>query len=467
MKGFVPTPSETVDLMVARLFEERAPLSEEIILDPGCGNGAFIAGIIRWCRANARAVPQIVGIDSDPCLVEEAREKFKGSSSVQIKEQDFLTGLIESQFNFIIGNPPYVPITGLSKAERKTYRKLYRTARGRFDLYLLFFERAARLLSPHGRLVFITPEKFLYVNTAQALRQVLSQFQVHSIQLADENTFGDLVTYPTITTVARIPKTKSTSVVLRNGSARDVKLPPDGDSWWPVIHGKQNSAKDDHDSLTLQNFSVRISCGVATGADEIFVRSTNELTESLRPFALPTISGRQLITDFESLPLATQSLLVPYSRDGVLLPESQLKGLRAYLANPAKKERLLKRTCVESKPWYAFHENPPLTEILRPKILCKDIAPKARFWIDRAGKLVPRHSVYYIVPKNIDHLDALCSHLNSSVVAQWLSVHCQRAANGFLRLQSHVLKKIPIPANLFHSTHAPGTLRIAKIAAHA
>jgi adenine-specific DNA-methyltransferase len=467
MKGFVPTPSQTVDLMVARLFEERPPLFGETILDPGCGNGAFIAGIIRWCRANARSVPQIVGIDSNPRLIEEAREKFKGSSSVEIREQDFLTGRIESQFNFIICNPPYVPITGLSETERKIYRKLYRTARGRFDLYLLFFERAARLLSPNGRLVFITPEKFLYVNTAQALREVLSQFQVHSIQLVDENTFGDLVTYPTITAVAKIPRSKSTSVVLRDGFRHQVSLPSGGESWWPAIHGKQNSATDDRDGLTLQNFSVRISCGVATGADEIFVRPTNELTDSLRPFAFPTISGRQLITDFESLPLPTQSLLVPYSRDGILLPACQLKGLRAYLENPIKKGRLLKRTCVESKPWYAFHENPPLTEILRPKILCKDIAPRARFWIDRKGRLVPRHSVYYIVPKNVEHLDALCNYLNCDAVGQWLSIHCQRAANGFLRLQSHVLKRIPVPKNLFHSTHAPGTLKITKIAAQA
>jgi adenine-specific DNA-methyltransferase len=71
-----------------------------------------------------------------------------------------------------------VPITGLSEDERRSYRQRYTTATGRFDLYLLFFEQALRLLKPGGRLVFITPEKFLYVRTAEPLRRALGAVAV-------------------------------------------------------------------------------------------------------------------------------------------------------------------------------------------------------------------------------------------------------------------------------------------------
>lgn len=142
-------------------------------------------------------------------------------------------------------------------------------------------------------------------------------------------------------------------------------------------------------------------------------------------------------------------MLIPYSPDGELLKEDKLNGLKSYLTQPSILNKLLQRTCVSSKPWYAFHENPPFPDILRPKILCKDITPHPHFWIDRSGHLIPRHSVYYIVPKHPEHLETLCDYLNSEEVFRWLASHCQRAANGFFRLQSHVLKELPVPQDLF------------------
>ena len=38
-------------------------------------------------------------------------------------------------------------------------------------------------------------------------------------------------------------------------------------------------------------------------------------------------------------------------------------------------------------------------------------------------------------------------HLNSAQATEWLRAHCQRAAKGFLRMQSHVLKRLPLPSS--------------------
>lgn len=126
----------------------------------------------------------------------------------------------------------------------------------------------------------------------------------------------------------------------------------------------------------------------------------------------------------------------------------KLGALGAFLSEPTRKRKLLGGTCVRHKPWYAFHETPPLGDILRPKLLCKDITTKPRFWIDRTGDILPRHSTYYIAPKVPEHIDDLARYLNSEEVVAWLRAHSQRAANGYLRLQSSVLKKIPIPPEL-------------------
>ena len=82
---------------------------------------------------------------------------------------------------------------------------------------------------------------------------------------------------------------------------------------------------------------------------------------------------------------------------------------------------------------------------MRPKILCKDITKRPRFWVEREGTIVPRHTVYYIVPRDPRLIDELCKYLNSNKARDWLMANCQRAANDFIRIQSNVLKKLPIP----------------------
>ena len=450
MKGFVPTPPQVVDDMVAKLFDTRPPSAEDRVLDPGCGEGAFIEGIIRWCEMNHRPMPAVVGIESDPVHAAVARERFAQLSAVTILQEDFLTERAD-RFEYVIGNPPYVPITGLSLEEKTAYRARYLSAAGRFDLYLLFFEQALRLLSPGGRLVFITPEKFLYVQSAEPLRKQLAALRIEGIDFVAEATFGDLVTYPVVTTIVNEAPEAATRVLLRDGGSRDVHL--NGRSWLPVITGGEVDAAQ----YTLSDACLRVSCGVATGADGIYVVKTSEMAAGLESFAYPTVAGREIeVGGGMSL---SRSMLVPYGPNGNLLPEGQLGDLGEYLRQPERRERLLERTCVALKPWYAFHETPPLPDILRPKILCKDISSRPYFLVDEAGTLVPRHSVYYIVPTDASRILELCAYLNSEPVLSWLQANCQRAANGFVRLQSHVLKKIPLPAELV------GTVQLEMAAA--
>ena len=423
------------------LFDSLPPNRDSVLLDPGCGTGAFIEGVLRWGERSGMPIPHIIGVDSDPKRLSEARVRIGANPSVTLMEADFLEGL-DRKFDYVIGNPPYVSITGLSDPERAAYRQRFFTASGRFDLYTLFFEQSTKLLKPTGRLVFITPEKFTYVQSASRLRKYLADTGVSEITLLPESTFGDLVTYPAITILDASRSTQGTWLNLRDGAKRLAKLPRDGTSWLPLF--------SDNESLdscnVLADACVRISCGVATGADQVYVLPDNTLPETLRKFAYPTISGREL--QWQKPLRTTQLMLVPYFRSGKLLPEDQLRSLGDYLRREENHAKLLGRTCVSRKPWYAFHETPPLPEILRPKILCKDIAATPRFFVDQAGSILPRHSVYYLVPSDSEKMPELCDYLNSREVARFLQANCQRAANGFIRLQSHILKRVPLPSHL-------------------
>ena len=418
---------------------------DSTVLDPGCGTGEFIDGVIRWCQKRRLPIPYITGVEVDPSLLPELRAKYKLLSAVRIEQTDFLASC-HTMYDYVVGNPPYVPITALSESEKARYRARYTTARGRFDLYMLFFEQALRQLAPGGRLVFITPEKYLYVDTAGPLRDLLARLHVEEIRFVREDTFGQLVTYPTITSLGHAPPGR-TQIARRDGSAATVKLPTGRDSWLPLIEGGVSKAG----GLTLGDLCLRLSCGVATGADSVFVRPLDALDPSLQPFAHPTIAGRELKPDKTDL-IPRNVLLTPYRTDGCLIPLEELGGLRRELRRTKVRHRLLARTCVKHKPWYAFHETPPLRDILRPKILCKDITETPQFWVDRVGDIVPRHSVYYIVPQDPAIIDAIATYLRSSFAHEWLTRNCQRAAKGFLRLQSHVLQRLPVPDDLASAT---------------
>jgi hypothetical protein len=202
--------------------------------------------------------------------------------------------------------------------------------------------------------------------------------------------------------------------------------------------------------ITLGDICARISCGVATGADAIFVRKTNTLDAKLARYSYPTVSGRDLSSERSGVH-SDKSMLIPYDRVGRLLPLSHLGSLGIYLSQPKIRQKLEERTCVERKPWYAFHDSVPLPGILRPKLICKDITANPYFWMDREGTIVPRHSAYYIVPLDPTKIQQLCEFLNGPLAGDWLRAHCQSASKGFLRLQSSVLKRLPIPASFASS----------------
>ncbi len=453
VKGFVPTPPEVVDLMVQKLFAEGPPPAGSTVLDPGCGEGEFIDGILRACRRHGWDVPQITGVELDPRRAATAKQRFAGEPHVEIRRSDFLAESSE-RYDYIIANPPYVAITALSPKERDRYRKQFAAATGRFDLYMLFFEQALRLLGSGGTLVFITPEKFLYVESARPLRVLLQQHRLAELHFTSESTFSDRVTYPLITTIRSARRGPLVRVIHRNGATALVRV-HGGDSWLPAIAGYAGNGV----RSTLADVTRRISCGVATGADGVFVMPTASVPDALRRFAYPTISGRQISAVG---PLRSRSsLLVPYDKTGALLAESRLGALGKHLREPETQQQLLSRTCVGRKPWYAFHDSFPADDLTRPKLLCKDIVESPFFVIDHTGGIVPRHSVYYIVPADPNDLIPLAAYLNSDEARAWLRAHCQRAANGFLRLQSRVLRQLPVPEDF--RTMAPAPLAQAPL----
>ena len=86
----------------------------------------------------------------------------------------------------------------------------------------------------------------------------------------------------------------------------------------PLLNGHSPSVEG---GPTLADICLRVSCGVATGSDQVFVRRTASLPGDLASFAYPTIAGRQLVPGTENVS-TSHSMLVPYDQD----PRARLYG---------------------------------------------------------------------------------------------------------------------------------------------
>lgn len=93
----------------------------------------------------------------------------------------------KSPFDIVIGNPPYISALAAKRTidpdTRQEYKNLYASAKGAYDMYLLFFERGVNLLSNKGTLSYISPTKYVSAKYAESFRSLLGDAYV--LKLAD------------------------------------------------------------------------------------------------------------------------------------------------------------------------------------------------------------------------------------------------------------------------------------------
>ena len=75
-------------------------------------------------------------------------------------------------FNIVIGNPPYLRVQGIDKDASVQYKEQFKSASGKYDLYVLFVEKGLSLLAKDGILNYIMPHKWINSAFGKGLREV-------------------------------------------------------------------------------------------------------------------------------------------------------------------------------------------------------------------------------------------------------------------------------------------------------
>jgi hypothetical protein len=92
---------------------------------------------------------------------------------------------VKEGFDIVIGNPPYISAIDAKKriaaTVREKYRKIFFSATGAYDLYILFFELGLKITKYDGVLNLITPNKFLSASYAKSLRKFILEYSLLKI----------------------------------------------------------------------------------------------------------------------------------------------------------------------------------------------------------------------------------------------------------------------------------------------
>jgi len=94
-------------------------------------------------------------------------------------------------YDVLIGNPPYVGITEISQQYKIYYETAFKTAKGRFDLYSLFIERAMQIKQPTGVFTYIIPGKFLNNKQFVTARKIVCDNHGVTVVKIDDKVFED------------------------------------------------------------------------------------------------------------------------------------------------------------------------------------------------------------------------------------------------------------------------------------
>jgi Eco57I restriction-modification methylase/restriction endonuclease TaqI-like protein len=500
-EGRVYTPPHLVRFLLEQASKDKPLFEDEpvAILDPACGAGAILSGLVEelaWrFRQNGvnlagrkgrldflRAVErQIYGVDLDPRACELSGDAVRATVArftlrpvrddffaCNVLNADFLLseevrGLGEKVggFEYIIGNPPYVSTTRLSGLYKRALRLQFETSDGRLDLYTLFMERSIWLLSSGGRLVFITPDKFLISKTSSSLRShLLTETRIRSIaRFRSHRVFENAATVPCVTVLERSSERGSVEIL----SCQSAESAPGevtvqdrhfllqsslGRGAWQLLPAADQKIlqriRGDH--ATLDQISVRISAGPATGRDGAFIVKSHA-ADGLEPELLrPAIRGRDILP--YQLTDSGLRIIVPYlygtSGSASLVELSHFPAVKSWLE--ARRAELESRHCVREwqKQWYDLHDQVSCDLACRVKILVPDVAMGNRFAVD-VGGFFPLHSAYYIMLNDGVDPYYVTAVLNSRICEYLIRVHAPRVKDGFLRYRQQFLSQLPVP----------------------
>lgn len=500
------------------------------VVDPACGSGAFLVYVFDYLLAENKRVSDIVGnslFSSDTYVRDILRNNIYGvdlnEESVEItklslwlktaqkgKKLTALDGNIKcgnsliddpniagdkafnwheqfadifknGGFDVVIGNPPYVKLQSINSndlAQTKYYEENYEVASGRFDLYVLFLEKALNIIKENGVASYILPHKFLGSEFGNAIRKYLASSKSikELVHFGSYQVFADASTYTCILSLTKNNKELrfaqiSPDELLSAHAFSKISYSELGDSPWRLMDSKTATIIDKVTTQPhkLNSIFSRVSRGVVTGADSVFILKgsiaggvfrgvSKELggdvaieSELMKPILMGNSVSRYAHTNKGTFLLYAHEL-----RDGRTAPiEEEVLSTKypltyEYLLN-FKDLLTAKKIKYKTNPkyWYSLHNSREVSLFENRKIVTPYLANRTNMTIDSESYYTNDKCTNLVFKDSAENeQNAIAAILNSRLIWFFVSSTGSEFSGGYFAFTNIYLDPITMPNNL-------------------
>jgi hypothetical protein len=474
-------------------------LTQLRVVEPSVGSGAFLGPILeRLLAAKTKHANDaawltlhecIRGWDLQPEHVKTSRQLVlnqltdagcpeadaESLADSWLHVGDFLLAEHTPGVDLVVGNPPYIRIEDVPGELLAAYRAACPTMGGRADIFVGFYEHGLDLLAPYGRLGFICADRWMRNAYGRKLRKKIldGSYSVDCVLTMHDAAAFDLEVdaYPAITVLGHNDQgpvitgmatrkfgshdaeafslwaTENRTKSLALQSIKGARLPQwhaSDDSWpegSPQTLEWLDKLADEFPLLEDPATNTKVSIGVATGADAVYVRRQPSLPDVEEDRLLPLVMAADIKTG--EFRWTGHHLVNPWNSAGKPVDLTAYPKLAFYYEKNLavlKKRNIAKRS---GDRWYRTIDNVRQGLLDRPMLVMEDLKAAAHPVLIPAG-YYPHHNLYYIISDGWD-LEVLGGLLMSEVVERQVAAYCVKMQGGTLRFQAQYLRRVRCP----------------------
>lgn len=431
------TAEPVVDQLLSRVDW---PAGGRVLVDPSCGDGAFLVAALRRALARRQFDDEALcgllsgwEIHPDACAFARARVTATlmaaGRSQAQansvalriVQHGDFLTdGPAGPRYDVIAGNPPYLRWANIPTALREHYVH-HVPPYALQDMLYGFLERCVRVLRPHGDIVFVTSDRWLFNAGAAKLRQAIGQL----VRLSHLERLDARSAYyrPKSRSAGTPPRVHPVAVHLRQGEGQAITQA----ALYPGV------ASTSYDGCERLGDVAIVRLAPWLGSPGIFVidHATATAARIPAPYLVPAIDTDDIVGD---------SLLPPRRFAIRTWPDVQpCPEIMSHLALNLHRMAARGRQGTAWLPPELFHR----FDLDAPSLLVPRIVRAPRAVLVPPGYLPINHNLS-IVSADARTLDRVRWALARPLAQQWIKERAAPLENGFVSLTTRLLRQLPL-----------------------
>ena len=417
------TPTHIVNKMLDEVgYTEN--LYGKSFLENSCGDGQILCEAVKRyiedckkCGVDNANITK--GLEKDFFAIEYDKENFENckkkldiiAKSVGIENvkwnivnTDFLALEIKQQFDFIVGNPPYVSYADIDVENRKYIRDKFESCKkGKFDYCYPFIELSLKYLNSNGKMAYLIPTNIFKNVFAKDLRSMLLDKVKKILDYTTEKIFKNVLTSSSIIVCESDNRSNTICYFdVSNKKSIDIYKEYLGNKW--IFDDKSDERKIPFSEYFLAATSV------ATLLNEAFVIKKFEKKENFvlvdnvlieNGAVKPAASPRGLSRGIREL------IIFPYEYSNGKLVRFQTKAI--YEKYPGAmnylekfREKLNLRNSDQSSQWFEYGRSQALDNLNQRKLLMSFIVTNKVNVYEIDENTIPYSGIYIIPKSNLD-----------------------------------------------------------------